>query len=346
MTRKYNPSWEKRAASLAYVIAAAKQRLEAVGLTMQDISNRSARDFGPWLAFKWARSAEHDGYRMAIVARVEMSAPSPATSPSAQPDGPTPVFQATWRAEAWQGVSPSFHRVEGAAAVDQIVFTYGSDFGVRGAAVVDDTLFTYGSLERLVLALLRRAQDAFPELLENAGWDGFPDLPMLTGDVDHLVEVRAFYAKEVEPWTGPPVGCTEAEVQALEDRLGWRLPLAYKQYLRFMGNDRKGIFVGSDWFLESAHLNVIPSELANMEVAYTPVTDTLSFMSHQGYIHGWMDLPVVSDDPPVYFYTESSKANEGNVVTEYVRFTELLLAELSYMSYFTQRVRKVEGSVT
>ena len=107
-----------------------------------------------------------------------------------------------------------------------------------------------------------------------------------------------------------------------------------------MGNDEKGIFVGSDWFIGDAHLNGITNELANMEVAYTPVTDTLTFMSHQGYIHGWMDLPAVSDDPPVYFYTESSKANESNSVTQYVRFTELLLAEMRYMSYFTQRVRE------
>ncbi len=313
MNTRFNPAWETRAASLAYVLKSAKQRLEASGLMMQDHSNRSDRDFGPWLAFEWTRSAEHEGYRMAVIARVQMSA-APA---KAEP----PRFEATWRAEAWQGVSPSFHRAE-------------------GAAMVDETLFTYGSLERLVLALLRRAGDAFPELLENAGWDGFPDLAMLTGTVDHLVEIRAFHAKEVEPWTGPPAGCTEAEVQALEDRLGWRLPLAYKQYLRFMGNDQKGIFVGSDWFIADAHLNAIARELAYMEVDYTPVTDTLTFMSHQGYIHGWMDMPVVSDDPPVFFYTESSKANEGNSVTEYVRFTDLLLAELRHMSYFTQRVRE------
>ena len=340
MNSKFNPGWEGRAASLGYVIEAARLRLEAVGLTMQDVSNRSSRDFGPWLAVEWTRSAEHDGYHMSIVARVQMAAPPPSSAPGTQPNGPTPRFEATWRAEAWQGASPSFHRAEGAAATAQSDFTYGDNFGTDGAAVVDESLFTYGRLERLVLALLRRAQDAFPELLENAGWNGFSDLPSLTGTVDHLVEIRAFHAKEVEPWTGPPAGCTEAEVQALEDRLGWRLPLAYKQYLRFMGNDKKGIFVGSDWFIDNAHLNVIPSELANMEVNYTPVTDTLTFMSHQGYIHGWMDLPVVSDDPPVYFYTESSKANESNRVTEYVRFTELLLAELRYMSYFTQRVRK------
>ena len=194
MNTRFNPAWEIRAASLAYVVEAAKQRLEAVGLLMQDHSNRSERDFGPWLAFEWTRSAEHEGYHMAIIARVQMSAAPSKAEP--------PRFEATWRAEAWQGVSPSFHRAEGAAMVNQAVFTYGSDFGTRGTAVVDESLFTYGSLERLVLALLRRAQDAFPELLENAGWDGFPDLPPLTGVVDHLVEVRAFHAKEVEPWTG------------------------------------------------------------------------------------------------------------------------------------------------
>lgn len=122
----------------------------------------------------------------------------------------------------------------------------------------------------------------------------------------------------------------------LEARLGWRLPLAYRQYLLFMGADRKGVFVGSDWFIESASVNTIDTELAYMEVDFTPPGDTLEFMSHHGYIHGWFDLPAVSDDPPVHFYTESGPKNH---VTEYPRFTDLLMAELRYMSHYTRKVR-------
>lgn len=188
-----------------------------------------------------------------------------------------------------------------------------------------------------VLALLRRAAPAFPELLENEGWPGFPDLPSMQGEVDHLVQIRAFHKEMVEPWSGPRVGCSEAEILALEVRLGWPLPLAYKQYLTFMGADRKGVFVGCDWFIEAARINTIDSELAYMGVDYTPRGDTLTFMSHQGYMFGWLDLPFLSDDPPVYFYTESAK---DNAIEHHIRFTDLLLAELEHMSYFLRKLGK------
>lgn len=304
--------FDRTMASLDCVVAAARLLLEPLGIGVTDTSNRSGVDWAveaPRWSFDFVQKRVLPPYTVRITARVGLL--------PKMKDGEADEWVATWRAEAWRGVSPSFHIVDGAASV--------------GPA-----LMTYGSFERLVLALLRRAAPAFPDEVTDATWPVFPPLPDVQAEVDHLVEVKAFHRSQIEPWTGPPAGCLEAEVAALETRVGWRLPLAYKQYLRFMGADRRGVFVGSDWFIESATVNTISTELAYMEVEYTPPGDTFEFMSHHGYIHGWFDLPITSDDPPVHFYNEGQG---NNLVFDHVRFTTLLLAELRYMSSFTRKVR-------
>jgi hypothetical protein len=303
--------FKRVAEHLAFVVDAARPRLLELGIVTEDASNPSGWDWvqaSPHLSWNFARTSAHASYTAKTTATIRVTAALAAEN--------EPEYEATWRSEAWQNSSPSFHTAQGSATL------------AAGG-------LTFGSFERVVLALLRRAAPAFPELLENAGWPGFPDLPSRPTEVDHLVQIRAFHREMVDPWTGPAVGCTETDILALEGRLGWRLPLAYKQYLAFMGADRKGVFTGSDWFLESARVNQIDFELAGMEVAFTPPGDTLIFMSHQGYMFGWMDLPVVSEDPPVYFYSESAKDNR---IEHHTRFTGLLLAELEYMSYYTRKL--------
>jgi len=300
-------------ASLAFVVEAARPRLEALGIVLHETSNASglsSSQSSPNYSWDFVRTSSHLSYTAKTTATIRFT--------SAVDLDVADHYEATWRSEVWENTGPNFHTAEGSAAI--------------GAESL-----SFGSLERLVLALLRRAAPAFPETLENAGWPGFPDLPSLHDEVDHLVQIRSFHKEMVEPWTGPPVGSSEGEILDLEARLGWRLPLAYKQYLAFMGADYQGTFVGCDWFIKAAKVNTIDFELAYMEVDYTPRGDTLTFMSHQGYIFGWLDLPFLSDNPPVYFYNESAK---DNAIVRYVRFTDLLLAELEYMSSFLRRLSK------
>ncbi len=302
--------FKRMAASLGFAVGAARPRLEALGITVRDYSNPGGFDWvqsRPYYSWDFVRTSSHSSYTMSTTATIRFAGAVNATD--------TEQYEATWRSEAWQNTNPNFHVA-------------------RGSTDIGPEHLGYGVFENLVLALLRRAAPAFPELLDDAGWPGFPDLPSLPQEVDHLVEVQVFHKEMVEPWSGPPAGCGAEKIAALETRLGWRLPLAYKQYLAFMGDDRKGVFRGCDWFIDAAHVNTIDAELAYMEVDYTPPGDTLTFMSHQGYMFGWFDLPARSDDPPVYFYSESSRENK---IEHHVRFTDLLLAELRHMSYFLRR---------
>jgi len=57
------------------------------------------------------------------------------------------------------------------------------------------------------------------------------------------------------PHLGEPVGCAESEIDALQAELGFPLPVAYRQYLLWMGADHDGIFIGCDWFLKDVKQN-------------------------------------------------------------------------------------------
>lgn len=149
--------------------------------------------------------------------------------------------------------------------------------------------------------------------------------------VDHLASIKAFYAQNVFPLLGSPVGCDASEIAELESDLGFTIPLAYRQYLSWMGRDHDGIFVGCDWFLKNVRPNTefLPGLLAENEVVWELPTYFLVFMGHQGYIAAYFELPAVDEDPPVFLYSE---CNESNVVTREGTFTEFLLRDLSGMA--------------
>ena len=64
----------------------------------------------------------------------------------------------------------------------------------------------------------------------------------------HLAKSIALY-RDVRFPLAEPVGASNAEVDALEARLGCQLPAAYREYLLWMGNDRSGVMAGTECFL-------------------------------------------------------------------------------------------------
>ena len=150
-------------------------------------------------------------------------------------------------------------------------------------------------------------------------------------ETDHLAKLRAFYEQHVMPLKGNPVGCSESDISDLERHLGFSLPLAYRQYLRWMGRDHNGIFIGCDWFLKDVHSNTeyLPELLAENNVDWQLPEHYIGFMGHQGYIAAYFSLPAVSDDPPVFLYSEG---REPDMVTEEGTFTEFLFRDLAGMA--------------
>jgi hypothetical protein len=128
--------------------------------------------------------------------------------------------------------------------------------------------------------------------------------------IDYLAEIKQFHAEFVQPYTGKPKGCRDSEVRKIEDYFGLELPLAYKQYLKFMGKDYNGVFIGSNWFVGNVIENTewLPQFLVEKQIEFKLPERFLVFFSHQENSAGWFDLPAANDDPPIWLITESNSS--------------------------------------
>jgi hypothetical protein len=159
-----------------------------------------------------------------------------------------------------------------------------------------------------------------------------------SGEIDYLAEVKEFHRQFVEPYKGKPKGCQNFEIRALEKSFGFELPLAYKQYMAWMGKDKNGIFVGSDCFIWNVEDNTawLPELLAENQISFNLPENYLCFFSHQGYIVSWFELPKRGDDPLTWFYQEGTMSEP--VLED--KFTDFLLAHMKSFAKVLPRLYK------
>jgi hypothetical protein len=124
--------------------------------------------------------------------------------------------------------------------------------------------------------------------------------------MDYLRDIIRAHAAKIAPYTGEPAGCPEEEIASLEHRLGFKLPMAYVQFLRWMGRDTQGMFAGSDCFIHHVERNTryLPKLLAKNGIEFRLPEHYLAFFSHQGYQMVWFALPPDSDDPACWGFCE------------------------------------------
>ena len=141
-------------------------------------------------------------------------------------------------------------------------------------------------------------------------------------EIDYIANLKKYHAEKLFSLIGSPVGSSAEEIQTLESKLGFSFPLAYKQYLMWMGNDKSGVFVGCDWFLDDVWENTRDFKhlLKENNVDWNLPDAYCVFMGHQGYMGAYFEFPVLNDDPPVYFYSESSETNSVERIDGFVKF--------------------------
>lgn len=145
------------------------------------------------------------------------------------------------------------------------------------------------------------------------------------------------------------LGCTEAEVAALEQRIGHYLPAAYREFLLWIGHSAGHLLQGSDVFYQQLEpLPTYAQELLQENDITTPLPeDAFVFYVHQGYQFMFFRLSE-GDDPPVYYYGEGEGQDTFRVLyPSYSAFLETeieghtkLLAEISEMRERNQKLRQ------
>jgi hypothetical protein len=149
----------------------------------------------------------------------------------------------------------------------------------------------------------------------------------MEAEIDYLAEIRQFHQSHVEPYKGKPIGCSDTEIRSLEESFGFELPLAYKQYLKWMGKDYHGIFVGCDWFIANVedNTNLVPELLTENHISFQLPEHYLCFFSHQGYMAAWFELPKLNDNPPAWFYHEGMNMEAPEIKGT---FTDILFNDM------------------
>jgi hypothetical protein len=102
-------------------------------------------------------------------------------------------------------------------------------------------------------------------------------------------------------------GCTPEEIAWIEADQGVALPANYRAFLRSMGRDAGGLFVGTDLVFPDilgARAGAMELLLENQVPHVLPATAVVVYL-HQGYICGFLD-PAEGSDPPVWEWAETS----------------------------------------
>jgi hypothetical protein len=146
-------------------------------------------------------------------------------------------------------------------------------------------------------------------------------IPFLT-DIKALAErLEVIKPDEVQ-------GCTEAEIQALEDALQIQLPEAYREFLAWVGKTKAWFlrdYAWNDNYLvrlqedakELLEENNFPRELP---------PNTYVFVMHEGYNFFFFNLNT-HDNPPLHFYMEGEtefRENEFDSFTDFLEYSILV----------------------
>src|SRR5262245_18871306 len=108
-----------------------------------------------------------------------------------------------------------------------------------------------------------------------------------------IEKLRSVHKADIEPFLRSPNGCSLRDVKKTEDVLGYRLAACHREFLLWMGRDKRGIFQGSCVFVDDLVPNreVLDGLLQTNNLSLPQDGDVCVFFTHQGYQAAWYDLP-------------------------------------------------------
>ena len=139
------------------------------------------------------------------------------------------------------------------------------------------------------------------------------------------------------------LGCSEAEIDELQQHWDRDLPTTYRRFLAVMGREAGEFLVGTDVFLPYLRSMQEGAEEILAE-APTPLqlpADAVVFAMHQGY-QFWFFRTSEGEDPPVYYYMEL-KDSWRTVADHLTEFLLTLAQNQADMKATRDRFREEHG---
>jgi len=126
----------------------------------------------------------------------------------------------------------------------------------------------------------------------------------------------------------PLIGCTEEEIVKLEEKVGFKLPETYKQFLLAAGHESGRLFQGTVvHYIDLIEIQEWAKAL--LEENHNPIAlpnSSFVFSMHQGYEIKFFDVDM-GENPPVFLWYEGME-NPASAIRLFETFDEFLLQEI------------------
>lgn len=136
-------------------------------------------------------------------------------------------------------------------------------------------------------------------------------------------------------------GCTDEEIELLEQKYAVKLPFTYKEFLRNFGKGTNKFMVGTDYTYKFLlDMKEATDELL-AENDLPPLVDkTFTCWMHQGYQFAFFYCDGINEDPPVYYFNECNEPND--IVMWSDTFTGMLKRHLDAFDYYEKELWRYE----
>jgi hypothetical protein len=123
------------------------------------------------------------------------------------------------------------------------------------------------------------------------------------------------------------IPCTAQDIETLQKQLNCTLPLAYKEFLLWMGHGAGQFMTGSLFFYDDLQdIQLLAVEMLEEDEFPQPLpTDTFVVWIHQAYQFTFFRL-TEGDNPPIYYYKEMQA--EKTFQQTIKRFSDYLTTEI------------------
>lgn len=147
-------------------------------------------------------------------------------------------------------------------------------------------------------------------------------------------------------YPGQVIGCSEEEIQEIEQGVTLTLPPSYKEFLRFAGKGLGMFGAGSDIFYDEVDLIELQQDARDILVEnrfpQTLPDDAFVFWMHGGYMFCFFRTSE-GGNPPVHFYRESFKENFA--WNYHPSFTDFLILRMKADAGHLENARMTEERI-
>jgi hypothetical protein len=162
--------------------------------------------------------------------------------------------------------------------------------------------------------------------------------------MSYLDEAKSYYDRQYPGDDTAPIGATEEEVHALEQRLSVQFPGAHREFLLWMGKDHAGVLSDARWYVRDLELltKLLPKWLEyNRQEAPAPGTFICCY-NYAGYANAWYKIPSEDEDPLIYLFVEGDEKHPEPFIWGSFSDWVLEFMEGSHMPIMRQRQARKE----